>query len=465
MEFIGRKEELGVLEREYGRAGGFVVVYGRRRVGKTTLIKQFIRSKNALYFLAGEEPDRQNLNKFTAKVAEFTGQAYLSEARFDSWQRIFSVLVDNNPGSKKVLVIDEFQYLVQSNAAFPSIFQEVWDEILKDRNVMVILCGSHISMMESVALNHSSPLYGRRTAQIRLHPLKFVEFSGAFAGKSFEERAKIYSVTGGVPKYVEFFDNDLSLEENIIINILNKSGFLYEEPAFLLEKEVREPVNYFSIMKAISMGNHKISEIATVLEQKASSLSPYLAILSSLFLIEKRMPVTEKAPEKSRRGLYYICDNFIEFWFRFVFPYKGELELDNYGYVLEKLNSNLVDNHVSFVYEQICREVFVLLCREGQIDFNISKIGAFWNSSIQIDIVAIDHQHQRLFAGECKFYEKPVVMRVYSDLLEKCRNIPEFEGYSIIYGLFSKSGFDDRLVEISRENEALILINEEAVMK
>lgn len=464
MEFIGREEELKILEREYNRSSSFVVIYGRRRVGKTTLIKQFIKDKKAVYFFAGLEPDRQNINKFASKIMEFTSQNYLSEVRFDSWQSIFKVFANHNSNEKKILVIDEFQYLVQSNLAFTSIFQEVWDEILKDNNIMVILCGSHISMMTTAVLNHSSPLYGRRTAQIRLNPLRFMEFTKAFKVKSFDDMVKIFSVTGGVPKYMEFFCNDYSFENNVVENVLNKSGFLYEEPMFLLEKEVREPVNYFSILKVIAMGNHKLSEIATVLEQRTNNLSPYLETLSNLFLLEKRLPITEKIPEKSRKGLYYISDNFIELWFKFVYLYKSELELDNINYVLDKINKNLIDNHVSFIYEKVCMEIFTNLCRNSNFDFHISKIGSYWNNNTQIDVVAIDENSKKIFAGECKFLGKPVNVRVYFDLLDKCEGIKEFKEYEVILGIFSKSGFDKRLMEISRNNNKLILINQENIL-
>ena len=464
MKFIGRRDELSALNREYTNGHGFVVIYGRRRIGKTTLIKEFIKNKKALYFLADMESERQNMNKLTSKIADFTGQSYLSNVRFDTWQKLFAVFADNYPEQQKILVIDEFQYLVQSNPAFPSVFQEVWDELFKEKNIMVILCGSHISMMMSEVLSHSSPLYGRRTAQIRLQPLKYLEFSQAFPEHSFENRMMIYSVTGGVPKYMEFFCNDQTFEENIRSNVLNKSGFLYEEPLFLLEKEVREPLSYFSIMKAISMGNHKLSDISTVLESKSNALSPYLSTLIGLFLLEKRVPVTEKEPEKSRKGLYYISDTFMDFWFRFVYPFRSDLELDNIDYVMEKIRANLVDNHVSFVYERVCAEIFAYLCREKSIDFHITKIGSFWNSDKEIDVVAIDQHTKTIFAGECKFHHEPVDMRVYAALKEKCDRIPEFNGYHIKYGLFSKSGFEKRVIELSKQNKDLMLINEEGLL-
>ncbi len=460
MRFLGREQELSALEREYKRDGGFVVVYGRRRVGKTTLIKEFIKGKNALYFLANEESDRQNLNKFTEKVAVFTQQPHLAGSRLESWQSAFRMLAAYQSQEKKVLVIDEFQYLVSVNAAYPSIFQEAWDEILKDSNVMVILCGSLISMMTSKVLSRSSPLYGRRTAQIRLQPLRFAEFRQAFPNKSFAELTELYAVTGGVPKYIEFFDNDLSLWENVTDMILAKSGFLYEEPVFLLEKEVRETVNYNSIMKAISLGNHKLSKIAGLLEQPTTSVSPYLATLSDLFLVEKRVPVTEQNPEKSRKGLYYICDYFIDFWFKFVYPHRGELEMDNTGYVLKKIQSAFIENHVSYVFEAISRENFAAYCAAGNTDFVSARIGAYWNGSTEIDVVAVDQEHDSIFSGECKYYDKPVSADVYFDLKKKCGGVPEFQGKHIVYGIFSKSGFEQRLLDAAKENPDLYLFDQ-----
>ncbi len=223
--------------------------------------------------------------------------------------------------------------------------------------------------------------------------------------------------------------------ENITDTILNKSGFLYEEPLFLLEKEVREPVNYFSIMKVISMGNHKLAKIAGCLEQKTNSIIPYLSTLAELHLIEKRIPVTEQNPEKSRKGLYYICEYFIDFWFKFVYPHRGELEMDNTGYVLKKIQSAFIENHVSYVFEAISRENFAAYCISGNTVFVPARIGAYWNGNTEIDVVAFDQEHDSIFAGKCKYYDKPVPADVYFDLKKKCEGVPEFQGnVSVNYG-------------------------------
>lgn len=463
-KFIGRESELKTLDREFKRGSGFVVIYGRRRVGKTTLIKEFIKNKDAMYFLATEEMENGNMKRFTNTLVEYTKQDYLKNASFSDWEDLFKVFAAYKPDTEKVLVIDEFQYLVNVNSAFATIFQRIWDEILKDKNVMVILCGSLISMMTTQVLSYSSPLYGRRTAQIRLSPLKFTDIMKINSDKSFEQLVEVFSITGGVPKYFDFFDNDESLMENVEREVLQKGGFLYEEPIFLLEKEVKELVSYFSIMKNIAAGNHKVSQLAGILEMPSNALSPYLKTLMDLDLVEKRIPVTEKQPEKSRKGLYFVNDHFIEFWFRFVYAYKGELELENTEYVLGKIKKNFIEKHVSFVYEDICRDLLSMLCREGKINFIPSKIGSYWGSNIEIDVVALDEERKRVLLGECKYHAQPVDADVLFELKGKAEKIAELSEYEKMFVLFSKSGFSNRLRELAEQSPNDILINENNVV-
>jgi len=463
-KFIGRKSELKTLEREFNRESGFVVIYGRRRVGKTTLIKEFIKDKEAMYFLATEEIEIGNMKRFIGELSEFTKQEYLKSASFNDWEDLFKIFASHKPDTKKVLVIDEFQYLVKVNSAFGTVFQRIWDEILKDKNVMVILCGSLISMMITKVLSYSSPLYGRRTAQIRLSPLKFTDILNTNFNRSFEQLVESYSVTGGVPKYYEFFDNNEPLMENIEREVLQKDGFLYEEPIFLLEKEVKDLVSYFSIIKNIAEGKHKVSQLAGALEISSNTLSPYLKTLIDLDLVEKRLPVTVKQPEKSRKGLYFVKDHFIEFWFKFVHAYKGELELENVDYVLNKIKRSFVERHVSFVYEGICRELLSFLCREGKINFIPSKIGCYWSLNIEIDVVALDEERKRVMFGECKYHINPVDANVLFELKDKAEKITELSGYEKSFCIFSKSGVTNRLREIAGQSNNVIIINEDSVM-
>ena len=466
MKFIGRKTELAKLSAEYERDGGFVVIYGRRRVGKTTLIKEFLKKKAAFYFLATEELETQSMKRLAGVIARTTKSSLLQKANCSDWMDLFQIIADYRPAQRKVLVIDEFPYLVKANPAFPSILQNAWDELLKDSNVMLILSGSLVGMMRKHALSYDSPLYGRRTAQMRLAPLSFTEIY-AVQEIPFDRAVERYAVTGGVPKYLEFFQDDRELLDQIKEVILSKNGFLYEEPNFLLKSESMTAVNYFSIIKAIADGNHKLGKIAGVLGQETSALTPYLSTLSELGFVEKRTPITEKNPEKSRKGLYFIADNFIRFWFRYVYPYKGELEMDNMQIVLDEIQKDFIEKFVAFAYEDACKDIFAELCKYGKISFTPSRIGSYWLNDLdgdtEIDVMAVDQQNKRLFAGEYKYHGKPVDASVYFALKEKVANAEEirkvFPGYTVIYGVFSKSGFTPCLLDTARTNPNLLLFD------
>ena len=241
---------------------------------------------------------------------------------------------------------------------------------------------------------------------------------------------------------------------------------------FLLKSESLAAVNYFSIIKAIADGNHKLGKIAGALGLETSSLTPYLATLTDLGFIEKRTPITEKNPEKSRKGLYFISDHFIRFWFRYVYPYKGELELDNMQIVLDEISKDFIQKFTAFVYEDVCKDLFVDLCKRGEISFTPSRVGSYWlndyDGDTEIDVVSVDHQNKQLFVGECKYHTKPVDAPVYYALREKVDRSGDirkaFPGYDVIYGVFSKSGFTQRMLDAKKDNDSLILINEEKII-
>lgn len=468
MRFIGRKNELHTLNTEYNRNSSFVVIYGRRRVGKTTLIKEFLKNKTAFYYLATEELESQSMKRLANVIARTTKNTLLQKIEFTDWLDLFQLIADYKPEEKKVLVIDEFPYLVRTNSAFPSILQNAWDEFLKDSNVMLILSGSLIGMMQKHALSYDSPLYGRRTAQMRLTPLPFTSIYET-QNLPFEQAVEQFALTGGVPKYLEFSEDGRPLEEQLKDAVFSKNGFLYEEPNFLLKSESLTAVNYFSIIKTIADGNHKLSKIASALGQESSSLTPYLSTLSNLGFIEKRTPITEKNPEKSRKGLYFIADNFLRFWFCYVYPYKGELELDNMQIVLDEIHKDFKEKFVAFAYEDICKDIFAKLCSNNAISFVPSRIGSYWlndyDGDTEIDVMSVDHQNKQVFVGECKYHTKPVDATVYFALKEKVDNAAEirksFPKYNVIYGLFSKGGFTKRMLDIAKENPNILLIHED----
>lgn len=460
--FIDREQEMETLQTEYERRGSsLVVLYGRRRAGKTTLISEFIQDKPSLFFLASEESEAQNRNVFKEKAAAFIDSVLLRDASVSTWDAIFAAILEHAFDRKPIIVIDEFQYIGKSNPAFPSIFQRIWEEQLKDRSVMVILCGSLISMMESQTLAYSSPLYGRRTAQIRLGQIPFRYYGEFFPGSSRKEQIEMYAVTGGVPKYIEVFSQSRDIYRAIQQNILNRSGYLYDEPHFLLQQEVSEVGSYFSIIKAIAAGNHKLSAIASVLEIKATSLTKYLKTLIELDILEREVPVTEENPEKSKRGLYRIKDNYIRFWFAFVYPNMSFIESGNSQIVMDKIRKGLVPGQTAFVYEDVCREKMWELNAEDMWPFHFSKIGRFWDSKTEIDIAALDPEGGNLILGECKYWKDPVDASVLYDLERKTEHVPwERQRRRVWYVLFSVSGFSEELHRLEEQRPDVLLIDD-----
>ena len=458
-KFVDREEEMMTLQSEYERPGSsLVILYGRRRVGKTALISEFIKGKNALFFLASEESEAQNRTAFKEKAADFTGNELLRQFDAKSWDILFQTIMQTPFQEKPIIVIDEFQYIGKSNPAFPSIFQRIWEEQLKDRSVMVILCGSLISMMESQTLSYSSPLYGRRTAQIRLKQIPFRYYHEFFPDKSPRELVEYYSVTGGVPKYIELFSESDDIYHAIQQNILNRSGYLYDEPHFLLQQEVSEIGNYFSVIRAIAAGNSKLSAISTVLEVKSTSLTKYLKTLIDLDILEREVPVTEENPEKSKKGLYKIKDNYLRFWFAFIYPNMSFIESGNSAIVLDKIRKSMVSGHTAFVYEDVCREQMWKLNANGSWPFHFSKLGRWWDSRNEIDIAAIDPDGSNLILGECKFWQEPVGSNILYALEQKAAAVEWRKDRRHTWLiLFSAAGFTDELKEIAKSRSDLIL--------
>lgn len=458
-KFIDREDELSTLESEYARDGSaLVIVYGRRRVGKTTLISEFIKDKPTLFFLASEESETQNRTAFKDRAAEFTGNELLREANVSSWDVIFKTIMQTEFLQKPVIVIDEFQYIGKSNPAFPSVFQRIWEEQLKGREVMVILCGSLISMMESQTLSYNSPLYGRRTAQIKLKQIPFRYYNQFFPGKSETELVELYAVTGGVPKYIESFADTGDIFDGITKNVLNPSGYLYDEPQFLLQQEVSEVGSYFSVIKAIAAGNSKLSSIASLLEVKATSLTKYLKTLIDLDILEREVPVAEDNPEKSKKGLYKIKDNYLRFWFAFIYPNLSFIESGSRGVVMNKIRNGFIANHAAFVYEDICREKMWDLCAGDTWPFYFTKVGRYWDSKTEIDIAALDPDGGNMILGECKYWKEPVGINVLRGLEEKAKTVPWNKSTRRThYILFSASGFTAELETLAEERGDVIL--------
>ena len=455
--FVDRDEELDFLNDQYkSKTASLVILYGRRRVGKTSLIHYFAKEKPLLYFLASEEAEHLNMRTLKDQIAEHTGDTLLAQASVDNWDILFQTLAKHIFEQRLVLVLDEFQYLGKTNPAFPSVFQRIWEQYLQDKNIMVIICGSLVHMMETQTLNYSSPLYGRRTGQIKLRQIDFQYYSQFFDELSYRDLIEHYAVTGGVPKYIEMFDGQADIFSEIEKHILNKHSLLFEEPVFLLQNEVTAVGSYFSIIKSIAAGNRRLGKICADLEVRETNMPKYLKTLIDLDILEREVPVTENNPEKSKLGLYRIKDNFLSFWFRFVYPEKTRLELQDSAHVMQKIQTNFVDNHVAFVYESVCRSEMWRMLRKKQLNFN--KLGGWWNNKEELDIVGIDAGGNEIVFGECKYQNRQMDIDVFELLLRKKELVLWNKGDRIErFVLFSISGFTERLKSLATNREDLIL--------
>ncbi|MBC8186249.1 ATP-binding protein [candidate division KSB1 bacterium] len=454
--FVNRKNELNELEQSWkDKKSNFLIVYGSRRVGKTGLIKQFLQNKFGFYFLADRLPERENLKTLTRIVKSTYEDEFLGN--FEDWYTFFNYL-KSNVKRKIVIIIDEFPYLLETNPALSSIFQKGWDEYLKDLSVFFILCGSSIGMMEREALTYKAPLYGRRTGQLFIKPLSFYNFTEFFPKVSFERKLELFTISGGIPAYIQQFNSKLSVKENLTKFILQPGSYLYQEVDFILKEEVRTPRVYFSILKAIALGKRKFGDIVNETGLEKTSLHKYLYILEELQLIQKEFPVTEKNIAKSRKGLYKLTDNFFRCWFNFVFPFHSELEFGNIEpsiYRFEQYFTHLA----ALIYEEISVDIIRLY--QNKL-FQFSRVGRWWHKENEIDIVAYDFLKKNILFAEVKWSKNLVGTNIYYSLREKSELV-NWEWEKSHFALVSRSGFTKDMISLAEKENVLLIKGDEIV--
>lgn len=452
---IGRSSETAWLtERLTSGDREMVIVYGRRRVGKTTLVTQVLEDLPvpSIYYLCDQRGVRHNAKRFATESAGILEDI---PPDIDGFAGAFEYIASRVDGPV-VVALDEFSYLVEADDTIPSVFQRIVDDILAETEVSLVLLGSSISMMEEGVLSYESPLYGRRTGQWRLQPLSIGEAAGFFPGYHPEEMIETYSAVGGIPSYLEQFDTDRSLATNIEEAILSKGSFLYEEPEFLLRQELREPGTYMSILEAIAHGATRVSEIAGEINRDASTLSRYLRNLTQLGLVERETPVTDK----DARGVYQIVDHFLRFWFRFVLPNRGTLERGHTNSVRTSIMESL-PMHTSWTFEAICRDAV----RKGGVPVACNSVGRWWYKTEEIDVVGLDEESDTLLLGECKWSSNLVDVGLLASLEDL---VPEVrwrgQDRTVKYALFSRQGFTDELMALCEARDDVFLFDASDVL-
>ncbi|MHA1150713.1 MAG: ATP-binding protein [Promethearchaeota archaeon] len=387
--FINREEELALLEREWKKTtGSLVILHGRRRIGKTRLLLEFCSDKKGIFYIAEDSSVQIQIEGLKAKIAELLNDQLLETLNIQAWDQLFEYLNKNAPNERFYLVIDEFTYLIKSDKRILSILQKYWDTAFSSANILILLSGSLLGLMSEKVLSYSSPLYGRRSRDILLGGLSFFN-SCKFLNMKFEDQLKAFFIIGGIPEYLlkasEYNDLNSFLEGEFF----NKQGYFYREPHFIISQEFREIKTYFSIMNAIAFGNTKPSRIANFVGINTREIYPYLENLMRLGFVERETPLIGN----QKKGLYFIKDEVFDFWFNFIHKYREEIERRMYN-----LETKSFDPFFGKKFEKFC-----LLEVVPKLLPNVSKIGRWWYKKEEIDIIAINEQKKEIIFIECKW--------------------------------------------------------------
>ena len=461
--FIGRERELASLTQLYNSDKfEFVVLYGRRRVGKTALINHFIDGKKAIYFMGVESNAKQNLENFSKSIIEYAS-GIEAETSFASFQAALETVFWLSENERIILAVDEYPYVARASKSLASTLQLLIDKYKDRSKLMLILCGSSMSYMEDHVLAYKAPLYGRRTAQIKLQPFDFEETCRYFGNFSTEEKALAYGIVGGTPQYLLQMNDRLSIEDNVKNTYLNPTSSLYEEPTNLLKQEVREPAIYTAIITAIATGASRMSEISSKVGEDTNVCSTYLKNLVALGIVQKETPYGEKA---SKRSIYSIDDNMFRFWYRFVPENASMIARGAADLVYKRIEPHLPE-YMGKVFEEICKQYLWKLLLTGKSPVEFTSLGRWWGNDpvhkcqTEIDIMGEQDKDTALFA-ECKWTAEQVDLTVLKMLIERSELFPYKNKH---FFLFSKSGFTKGCAEKAKELGNVTLVTYGEIMK
>ncbi|MCP4425421.1 MAG: ATP-binding protein [Chloroflexi bacterium] len=460
MKFVGRNRELQTLETFFqSPQASLLILYGRRRIGKTRLVTRFLerhRDTPAFYWMATTHSEAYQLRDFSQAVMRHDPRLAAPptpDFSFSSWEDALHHLADVAAADAQphLVVLDEFTYLLRNEPAISSLFQKVWDHRLSQiPQLKLILTGSLIGMMAREVFAYQAPLYGRATAQIRLRPLSYAAVYELFPDRSADERVAIYGVTGGVPAYLDFFTRTSDFVTALREHILVPGSMMMSDPAVILYEQLQEPQTYESVLSAVAAGFHQWSDIAKMAGLPETALGHYLKVLQELEFIERRRPILAKP--NSKRGRYFVQDHFLRFYYRFIVPQLGPIERGYQEAATEKIYAGLRPFLGLHIFEELCREWVWAAAMAGQLDFVPETVGSYWRTyrgkGVQLDVVAAAPRQKRLFIGEAKWGRGALSRGALTDLIKRSRRMPQVaEGWATHYALFAREGFTDALQE------------------
>lgn len=467
--FIGRKRELSSLEKLYHQQGfGMTVIYGRRRIGKSTLIREFLKDKRAIFYTATKVGKARNLELFCQQVVSLLDPS-LTGVSFPSLEAILDLITDRLGGDKLVLVIDELPYWAQDDGALLSVLQKYIDTRWSEQDMMIILCGSSLSFMENKVLSEKSPLFGRRNTQIRLEAFDYLEAAEFVPDYSAEDKAIIYGITGGVAKYLAMIDPRGSADDNIKAQFFNTDGYLYDEPRNLLAQEFTDVALVNNVIEQIASGSNTVNEISQKIGQNSSTVLYALDKLIQVGLITKKKCITE---EKNRKKTQYVLkDQMFRFWYAFIPKATSIIEIGQGDLYFDRVVKPQIHNYMGSVFEEMCRYYTLKEGICGAFGNTLTEVGTWWGTEIllrgsekvqqsaDIDVVGISELDKTAVLGECKFKKEKIDKNVYDTLLRRSAVISG--KYRIIRFLFfSLSGYTSWFDSIQNNDIVLLTLDD-----
>ena len=466
--FLCREKDLKKFNSLYkSDSSECVIVYGRRRVGKTALINEFVKNKPVIFFPALKAGAKDNLEALSKAVFKYTNPGATEAPSYATFDAAFAEITRLAKNSRLVFVIDELPYLVKSDASITSRLQHLLDYDWKESRLFLILCGSSMSFMEKEVLSRKSPLFGRRTAQFKIEPLDYFETAKFNTRLSPAENALVYGITGGVPHYINKLNVKDSIKEALLDNFFDTSAYLFEEPDNLLKQELREPALYNSIIRVVAGGASKMNEIATGTGLETAVCSKYLKVLAELGIIIKDEPVTGSSPKKR---IYKISDKFFRFWYRFVPQNMIAISTGTMKNIYKAAVEDRLPDYMGGVFEEMCRQYLIKYAAD--VPVIIESIGQWWgghpvtHKEVQVDIVATalkensKKRGREFLVGSCK-YKNEKVGAEELELLKSYSEAFSNEMDTCYYYIFSKSGFKEGLLEKQRQGEVRLVTLED----
>ena len=456
--FIGREQELADLNELYSQDKfQLFVLYGRKRVGKTTLLNEFCKDKDTIFYSAEQSNNKLNLEKFSSRVFNYYDENNLEP--FSSWTNALSYIDERQKSEKLVLVIDEFPYLVKKNKALLSELQHLIDHKLTKGNLFMILCGSYMGFMEKEVLGSKSPLFGRRTAQLHMKPFNYQTSSIFLDGFSDTQKLELYGAFGGTPLYLQQINPKENFEENIKRAYLKVTSYLYEETLLLLRQEVQEPGVYSAIIEAIASGHTKANEISTKIGEDSAKCLKYIKTLCELGILHKETPFGEK--DSSRKTIYGISDFMFRFWYRYVFANRTLIETGAQQALWAKRIEPDYNSYMGLVFEKVCTDYLSIKNAKGELPILFTSIGRWWGTNpathVQEEIDLIANDGKDYIFGECKWRNEKLDLSVLRELKNKA-DIYNKNRKRTYYILFSKSGFTDAVINEANSDNSIMPI-------